>query len=133
MMRCPTNTCRGETRPSTAISVNQTLTISADSRCVYTVRDAAWVKPTSTMRILVSNANMSNTQTSLSSTQYTLLTGETKVQPNQFVMVINTGSTGVQFNTYDDPINIPIETISAGTSLGISIFSLIIMCLIFYY
>ena len=85
------------------------------------------------MRILVSNANMSNTQTSLSSTQYTLLTGETKVQPNQFVMVINTGSTGVQFNTYDDPINIPIETISAGTSLGISIFSLIIMCLIFYY
>ena len=74
MMKCPTNTCKGEGKPSIALSANQTYNISADSRCVYTVRNASWVKPYPTMKILVSNANLSNTQASLSTTPYTVLT-----------------------------------------------------------
>ena len=120
MLKCPTNTCKGEAKPSTALTVNQTYNISADSRCVYTVKDASWIQPTNDMKFIVSNQNLSNTMTSFASVNLTYLKSPTKLQPGQFVMVINTALTADKFITYDDPVEIPKEVTSGSVRMIIS-------------
>ncbi len=97
MLRCPTNTCKGEATPKTLINVNNTYNLTADSRCVYRVNTSSWVTPTTDLKFIVSNQNLSNTATTFGTIPLTYLTKKTKLQPNQFVMAINTGLTSVSF------------------------------------
>jgi hypothetical protein len=60
-----------------------------------------------------------------------VVTSETKLEPNQYVMVINIALESAQFSTYGGPVELPNEPSSQAVSPAFSFISLFVIILIY--